>query len=106
MMPPPPIPTVVERWVSFETHQFTLYHMEACAVCYAYLQHIAMARNMAPYQKAHTNVLNAKQHLFWEHFQTYMASEGGGRGDAPTQQCNMELQAQLCAAEAEAATQR
>ncbi|GBE89939.1 hypothetical protein SCP_1702650 [Sparassis crispa] len=106
MMPPPPIPTVVERWVSFGTHQFTLYHMEVCAMCYAYLQHIAMAHNTAPYQEAHTDALNAKQHLFWEHFQTYTALEGGGRGDALTQQCNMELQAQLHAAEAEATTQQ
>ncbi|GBE82282.1 hypothetical protein SCP_0406660 [Sparassis crispa] len=68
MLPPLPIPTVVEWWVSFGTHQFTLYHTEVCTVCYGYLQHIAMARNMAPYQEAHTDALNAEQHLFWEHF--------------------------------------
>ncbi|GBE78038.1 hypothetical protein SCP_0109200 [Sparassis crispa] len=106
MLPPPPILTVMERWVSFGTHQFTLYHTEACAVCYSYLQHIVMARNTAPYQEAHTDVLNAEQHLFWEHFQTYMASEGGGRGDVPMQQRNMELQVQLHVAETEATTQR
>ncbi|GBE77186.1 hypothetical protein SCP_0100580 [Sparassis crispa] len=106
MLPPPPILTVVKRWVSFGTHQFMLYHTEACTVCYSYLQHIAMACNMAPYQEAHTDALNAEQHLFWEHFQTYTALEGGGHGDVPTQQCNTELQAQLCAAETEATTQR
>ncbi|GBE87377.1 hypothetical protein SCP_1100520 [Sparassis crispa] len=97
---------VMEWWVSFGTHQFTLYHTEACAVCYSYLQHIAMARNTAPCQEAHTDALNAEQHLFWEHFQTYTASEGGGRDDVPMQQRNMELQAQLGVAETEATTQR
>ncbi|GBE87763.1 hypothetical protein SCP_1104400 [Sparassis crispa] len=106
MLPPPPILTVMEWWVSFGTHQFTLYHTEVCTVCYSYLQHIAMARNTALYQEAHTDALNAEQHLFWEHFQTYTASEGGGHGDVPMQQHNTKLQAQLHAAETEATTQR